>query len=282
MPILKSAQPSVKDKFVQFIRERESIRTKRLTHKPPPWTTDPILGAYRFCNVRRMDDKVSQWLLNYWYRPYRNHPNMLLACAVARHFNKPEALDAIGFPLKWEPERIKKTLRAMKANGKQIFNGAYMVRGIGTADKTEMVIDYVCQPLHDKPPPIDTTSMQKSVEALLPYWGFSSFMAGQVIADMRWAINGSWLDKLCWAPIGPGSLRGMNRFMGRPVKQPLRQEQFLQELSDYITYCCSVLPTKLTERLEAMDWQNTLCECDKYLRALSEDEGKPKQRYKPQ
>lgn len=279
MPMLKTAQPSVKDTFVHFIRERENIRLKRLAHKPPPWTDDSILGTYRFCNVRRMDDRVSQWLMEYWYKPYRNHPNMLLACALARHFNKPEALFAIGFPLKWDPERVKHTLRTMKAQGKQIFNGAYMVRGIGTADKTEMVVDKVCQPLVDKPPHIDPTSMRKSVEALLPYWGFSSFMAGQVIADMRHAVHGTWMDKGIWAPIGPGSLRGMNRFMGRPTKQPLKQEQFLQELADYVVYCCSCLPAKLTERLEAIDWQNTLCEGDKYLRALS-GEGKPKQLYR--
>lgn len=270
------------ERLVYWITTRESIRQKKELGLPKPWTHDPILRDYRFCNVVRMEDKVSQWLLKNWYKPYRNHPNMLVACTLARHFNRPESLDEItGFVFREgvsELGAIRNRMRALKAAGYTIFNGAYMVRGIGTTDKTEMVVDNVARPLLDNPPTIDCSSMQAAVEALLPYWGFSSFMAGQVVADLRWAMQGAWKDRLTWAPIGPGSKRGMNRLLGNDKDKPMDQKVFLIELQKLMSKLQSVLPTELTKRMEAIDYQNCLCEFDKFTRALT-GEGKPKQRY---
>lgn len=272
---------SPESRLVYWITERHRIKTLKDKGVPKPWTNDVILQSYRFCNVRRMDDTVSQWLYNNWYKPYYNHKNMVVAATIARHFNKPEALHHITcciFKHKYDPVAIKRIMRELKTGGQTIFNGAYMVRGIGTADKTEMVVDKVCQPLLDNPPKLDTSSMEASVEALLPYWGFSHFMAGQVVADLRWAMKGTWADKKKWAAIGPGSKRGMNRFKSRPINQPLHQEQFNNELQELIAYCTERIPLYVTNNLEGIDWQNICCESDKYSRVLL-GEGRPKQIY---
>lgn len=271
------------DHWLHWIQERESIRLKKAAGEPKPWTTDPILQQYRFCNVRRMDDKVSQWLLKNWYEPYFDHPNMLVACTLARHFNLPSALGTltkIVFELEQSHvlKTVKITMQALKKKGYNIFNAAYMVRGIGEADKTTMVTDRVCAPLFLKPPVLDTQSMEACVNALLPYWGFSHFMAGQVVADLRHAVSGHWSDAKTWAPIGPGSRRGMNRLLGRPTKAPMQQEQFIELLAGIIRIGKDNLPKSITDRLEAIDWQNTLCEGDKYMRTVS-GESKPKQKY---
>lgn len=279
MKIEQVKKMSPLDRLVYWIQERESIRRKKSLKVFPPYTDDEILQKYRFCNVVRMDDKVSRWLYTNWYKPEKNHTNMVVATALARHFNLPSVFINIGFPFRWNPEYIKETVRDMKSSGKRVFNAAYMVRGIGTSDKTEMVVDRVCQPLVDNPPQIDTSSMRKSVESLLPYWGFSSFMAGQVVADLRWALTGIWKDRNTWAPIGPGSLRGMNQLMGREKNKPLKQEQFLQELQQLISEGTARIEPEITKRMEAIDWQNVLCETDKYNRVLT-GEGKPKQLYR--
>jgi hypothetical protein len=253
---------------------------KKYNHKPKPWTDDEILQRYRFCNVRRMDDNVSQWLLKNWYKPYKDHPNMLAACTLARHFNVPEALQQITTWVfdGWEPNKLKSAMRNRKAAGKKIFNGAYMVRGIGEIDKTEMVVTRVVQPLIDNPPKINNTSMELTVAALLPYWGLSDFMAGQVVADLRHAMTGTWRDKHYWAAIGPGSQRGMNRLHRAPTKRKIKQSDFNTMLGTMINKASVQLSSTITSRLEAIDWQNCLCEYDKYTRALL-GEGQPKQRY---
>jgi hypothetical protein len=271
-------------RWLYWIKERESIRLKKEAGKPKPWTDDEILQSYRFCNVRRMDDKVSQWLLHNWYEPHFDHPNMLLACALARFINKPETLRAlthIVFPqdrarTHWKPKRIVETLRSLKEGGNTIFTSAYMVRGMGGVDKIDSVVNYYVQPLVGIK--FSTTTMRRVWEKLLPKYGMGSFVAGQIVADLRWAVTGAWIDAPYWAPIGPGSHRGVNRILGRKLKQPMSQLEFLDLLHDLIEFGTERLQASIVKRLEGIDWQNTLCEFDKYERALWQ-EGKPKQKY---
>lgn len=61
------------DWAVHWIIEREKIRIKKETGEPFPWTEDPILKAYRFCNVRREDDTVTKWIAENIRKPYEKH-----------------------------------------------------------------------------------------------------------------------------------------------------------------------------------------------------------------
>ena len=265
------------ERLLYWIEERESIRLKKESGLPKPWTDDEILQRYRFCNVRRMDDKVSQWLFENWYELNFNHPNMLLAVALARFINLPGPLEFIGFPLEWNPGRIIKKLRQYKEENGKAFNGAYMVRGNDGIDKIECVVKYYVNPLGKVK--LNTDSCEESWGAIKSSYGFGSFMAGQVVADLRWAVKGKWDDKFDWAAAGPGSQRGLNRFLDLHVKIQMGQENFLEELLDIINYCGDNLPASIVNRLEAIDYQNCLCEYDKYSRVLL-GEGKPKQLYR--
>ncbi len=268
MKIEQVAKLSPLERFLYWVRERESIRLRRERGLPKPWTDDTILQKYRFCNVRRMDDKVSQWLYQNWYKPYTNHPNALIACALARFINLPSSLVVIGFPRSWTPETTKRKLRAHRDLGNPIFNGAYMVRGNDGMDKIECVVDYYVQPLYDLRKQVNLDSMEETWKAILPSYGMGSFMAGQIVADLRWAVTGSWNDRFEWAPMGPGSLRGLNRLLGKPLKTPTKQEEFCRKLYELIKECRKHLPRSIFSRLEAMDFQNCLCEYDKYERTL--------------
>ena len=263
-------------RYCYWIAEREKIRLAKERGEPKPWTDDEILQSYRFCNVRRMDDKVSQWLVKNWYKPNYSHKNMLLACALARFINKPESLAIIGFPKNWSPSTIKHKLRKHRDAGNTVFNGAYMVRGNEGEDKIECVVDYYVTPL--KKVKVSTRFMKDAWETVSDCFGFGSFMAGQVVADLRWATEGAWVDRLYWAPMGPGSARGMNRIHGRDLEFPLKQEQFLDELLGLTDKAQQELPESLTNRLEMIDWQNCLCEFDKMERTLWEGR-RPKARY---
>jgi len=262
-------------RLLYFIQEREAVRLKKEAGAPKPWTDDEILQNYRFTCVRRWDDKVSQWLWKHWYEPNFDHPNMLAACALARFFNLPATLETIGFPLQWNWGRLKQKLRALKKR-QTIFNAAYMVRGNDGVDKIASVIDFTIKPLVKRPPPLFRDSMEHTWENLRCRYGFGSFMAGQVVADARWAIQGTWQDKDSWAPRGPGSVRGVN-WLYQEIG-PVSQEEFEGRLEYVIDECKKNLPEQITSRLEAQDYQSCLCEYDKYSRTLF-GQGKPKQLY---
>jgi hypothetical protein len=275
------------DRLCYFVVEREKVRVAKESGARPPWTHDPILKTYRFCNVRRADDKVSRWLIDNWYTPYRGHPNLPLACLLARQLNNPESLDAVGFPDVWDPKKVAGILDDRKSGGAKNFSAAYMITGTLGGTKVEQIVYKVVDVFYRSGykgktrgwEGLDATSMENTWKWLVGRPGMQSFMAGQVVADMRHAVVGSWEDRNDWAPIGPGSRRGMNRLHGRDKKFPLGQDDFLRELRELIPYVREALPGGKGEQLEAMDVQSVLCETDKYSRVLL-GEGRPKQLYR--
>lgn len=275
-----------RERLLYWVREREAVRLRREAGAPPPWTDDEILRTYRFCNVRRMDDRVSRWLLDNWYVPFRGHPNTVLAAVLARQLNNMDALEEVGFPEVWWPERVVEVLKARAARGLRNYSVAYMItanygrRGRPRESKPFQTVHRVCTPLlralADGPVPTDT--MRGAWRALVGLPGLSSFMAGQVVADLRWALPGGWHDRLRWAPVGPGSARGLGRLLERPP-QPADPDRWLAQFREHVLPLAGELPWETAGRLEAMDWQSCLCEFDKYERALW-GEGRPKQLYK--
>jgi hypothetical protein len=272
------------ERLCHWITQREAIRRKRQAGETPPWTLDPILQTYSFTNVRRWDDRVSQWLWNNWYKPNLGHPNMVYAIATARFFNQPSSLDLITdvvFGEKWNPREIKKRLRKHKRAGNTVFRAAYLVRGNDGEDKIESVVDHnvgklVGAEIHEK---VDTTSMYKTWAEVEKVHGFGSFMAGQVTADLRHVVAGSWEDKLAWAPLGPGSLKGMNILLERDLKTPMSQKEFGDRLLWLMEELLGRVDYSTMSRLEMFDVQNCCCEYSKYSRTLL-GLGRPKRLYR--
>lgn len=287
------------DRLLYWIKERESIRKRRDRGEPAPWTNDPILRTYRFCNVRRMDDKVSRWLLDNWYLPFRDHPDMLLAATLARQLNNTESLAAVGFPMRWEPERVQRVLEERTKAGLGNYSAAYMItanygtKGRARETKPYQTVWRVCDPLHGLT--VDTNTMETAWESLLGRVGFSSFIAGQVVADLRWAVTGAWSDKRTWAPMGPGSARGLARLLYRRDEWESVAKGYASSSAakdgegswmwDFREHVLegvrSLLPGELSKRLEGIDLQSCLCEWDKYERVIW-GEGRPKQKYRPE
>jgi hypothetical protein len=266
------------ERLLYWISERESIRLKKKAGEPKPWTDDEILQHYRFCNVRRMDDKVSQWLLKNWYEPFFNHPNILTACVLARQLNNPDSLEEVGFPEKWNPSRVRRILERRAAAGLRNLSAAYIITGKMGGTKIVQIVEKVVDMVHRAKVKIDPCSMETTWSRLVGLPGIQSFMAGQIIADLRWAVTGSWADRMSWAPLGPGSQRGLNRLEGHPLKTRWCQDAFLPSLRWLIALIQTEIPKSISSRLEVQDIQSCLCEYDKYCRALL-GEGRPKQRY---
>ena len=274
------------DRFIYWIRERNQIYLRRRAGKPKPWTDDLILQSFKFCNVRRCLDTVSQWLIENWYKPYRDHPNLVLACTLARQLNTTAALEAIGFPVSWNPEKVQAVLEQRARDGERNYSAAYMITSrYGKRRRAPQTKEYqtvwtVCNPVAQHPPQLDSSSFRETWKRLLWIPGFGSFIAGQVAADLRWALSGSWEDAQTWAPLGHGSVRGLNRYYNRHLtlnmdKASLERGDYLEEMRSLFNAVC-VLPR--IPSMDLMDFQNCLCEWDKYERTLW-GQGRPKSRY---
>lgn len=265
-----------KELFQHWIREREGIREKKETGQPRPWTTDAILNTYRFCNVRREDDRVTRWIRRNWSRP--NDPNLVLAMAIARLVNWPDTLEKLGYPEDWDPRHFVNTINQRTFSGHKTWSSAYIVSTNGNAIAKPV---YVAQTVLD---PIATrcrgqgwpTPLQPLYNALRAVPGVGSFIAGQIAADLKNVIGSPWYDASDWFTFvvpGPGSRRGLARLIGKPAPYSLNDKQFYENFD-----LAQIAAEEVFPDLCAQDVQNCLCEFDKYMRVKLR-EGKPRQHY---
>lgn len=264
------------DHFVDFVLEREAIRKRKESGASRPWTDDPILDKYSFCNVRRADDRVTkyigEWLPN-------NAHTRWFACAVARWFNEPNTLAKLpDLTLRWQPVATLRVLREMAQRGETIFRAAYIITGALSkkgSTKYETVVNSILTPLWLKKPRIYPESIEQSWLELRKYPGMGSFMAGQIVADWQTfnVIKGE--DVNTWAPLGPGSTRGLNEiFDEQPGRPKLNQERAVWEMQVVRLHLIKRAP-QLAARLSLHDIQNCLCEYSKYCRGYAKTYYKP-------
>jgi hypothetical protein len=271
------------DTLLYWIAERQRIYERRLLAFPKPWTHDPILLQYRFCNVYREQDTVTQWIAGHWRNPYSTDPDLWFAMCIARLFNWPPTLDAMGYPVPYRPKHLRDVVHGLKDAGDKVFSGAYIVSTNGVKmDKTDYLLDRVLAPLwaaRADVRPIVGDTLDSSHQRLSQHIGMGSFLAAQVVADLKYVRPLSKaVDWHTWASSGPGSRRGLNRVLGRPTDAPWREHDWRRELGVLQAKVNADLKRSLPEPLHAQDLQNCLCEVDKYLRVLN-DEGRPRSTY---
>lgn len=270
--------------LVAFIKERESIRVKKEAGKPRPWTKDPILAKYRFCNVHREDDRVSRWLRDIYYPQFDGLDDLWFIAVVARLFNNPDTLGENGIGpwlLRSEQFRLmRNVLHERKTSDLKNFNAAYIVSTNGVSmDKVDYLIDRVLRPLwaaRKQMRPRIGDLLEEYHAKLMTFDGLGSFIAAQVVADLKYMEPlKSAEDWWTFAASGPGSRRGLNRVYERGVNAPWNERRWWEDL----TKLRGSVNMHLPEPFHAQDLQNCLCEFDKYERARL-GEGTPKQIYK--
>lgn len=286
---------------VRFIQEREKVRKRKSEGMPRPWTDDPILSTYRFCNVRRRDDRVSQWLIQNVFVPNEDDPTLMFQAAVARYINWPPTIAelqkvTLAWPTKrgWDPLATMETMNARAARGEKVFTGAYIITSVTLKPgetKPGWLSLRVWLPLWqaafekftearlDSQSGIATTTVAGALGFFQGRFGFGTFMAGQVVADMTYTKQFTPSDLYTFAPIGPGSTRGLNWLAGRPLDKPINQEVFNEELINFRRIL--LLEDAQFGDTSLHDIQNCFCEIDKYVRVLT-GRGRPRSLYTPE
>lgn len=271
-----------------WIKEREQVRMRKDRGDPQPWTDDPILSTYRFCNVRREDDRGTIWIRENIRKPFADHPCLWLMLCIARQINWPDTLAELIAAKAWPldstfaPAQITAILNARKARGDKVYTGAYMISAPATkgADKQAYIAETVIGALWRRRNFFHlwkNATLQSTHRRITESNGWGNFMAYQAVVDMRFtSLLRDASDARTWAAAGPGTLRGLNRLHGRRVDFGLTQEQALSEMRAIYR----IVEAETGVAMDFSDVPNVLCETDKYLR-VKLGEGKPRALYVP-
>lgn len=272
------------DTFLTWARNREAARQARLSGKDWPWSTDPIIKDYRFCNVSREDDHGTVEIDRLIRKPLDSAPSevMFMAVCLARFINWPDtlqelvdkgAIDTSGVNLL----AVQSIVAERMAADKLTYSSAYMVRSKPVHEEPFRgygKISYICTVLKSTTLPKARTR-REFVHELSEQYSFGQFMSGQVAADLAYThILYDAPDHRTWAPFGPGALRGMNITMGRSIDSRIDEKTYLAcgtEQMERIEEAGIMPPGRLTLHDVA---SNVNCETFKYCRIRNGGSGR--------
>lgn len=250
-----------------WMEERHAIYERRQAGEPPYWTDDEILQEWKFTNVFRELDKGTIALRK--MTPSEAPLDLIVFNTVwYRIFNRYEHATDIG----WceTHDELCERMRKKRDSNALIFTSAHMTWAPPDICKVEAYLINTMLPVWRNRHQIveeSSTDLESAFEELCAwkFKGIGPFIAYEIVSDFRWTpLLQDAPDKLTWANIGPGCLRGLERLGLAPTMEIL--QDLLAKAPD------------LGRPLELREIEHSLCEFDKYQRVLT-GAGRPRGRY---
>jgi hypothetical protein len=247
---------------------------------------DYRMNQNRFCNVHRENDKVTRALRKTWIKPSDDQDDLPFVALLARRFNKVASFVHLERPTEFTAEVLYPIFKAAtveNAGNTLVNTAAYRVGGLmgsyGGAPDGARTHAWAMANLTEQTWKVwkelklqRKATLEETHKDLMLLPGVGSFMAAQAVADLkhsRYLANAP--DWWTWAAVGPGSKRGLDRYFTGELKGPVNPKNFLVHLHRMED---EVRPLVLKEipRIGSQDWQNVMCEFDKYLRKYNDPE----------
>jgi alpha-glutamyl/putrescinyl thymine pyrophosphorylase clade 1 len=266
-----------------FASRRQAAFEARLAGQCQPWTPDPILQVYKFCNVFRAADRVSQYMIKevaYGRNSETTARDRVFQITAFRTFSNIATWESVTYKLGGAPSvdhlrsgEFERALDRVKAQNGGLYTGAFILcanKAFGFDEKhrnhvalfKHMFLDNACAERI-----LQAVSLEAVVELLQSFPLMGPFMAYQTAIDLNYSelLEFSEND---YTQAGPGALRGLKKAFTNlgdysPADTILwmvdRQDEEFRRLG---------LPFRglFGRKLHSIDCQGLFCELDKYCR----------------
>jgi hypothetical protein len=275
-------RPQIYDLYWYFASERQQMFARRVAGEPGPWTDDPILQEFKFCNVFRAADRVSQCMIRDVC--YHDEPctaeDRLFQITAFRTFSKPATWRAIRDALGRYPTlddladgSFTRALDLARLRNGGLYTGAFILCATDAYGQPAKHLNHVelfrHMFLHDRlgAKLLDVRSLREAYELLHGYPLMGDFMSYQTAIDLNYSslINFSENE---FTQAGPGALRGIRKcFQDLGDYTPAETVLWMTERQDDEFAHLGLSFGGLWGRmLHAIDCQGLFCETDKYCR----------------
>ncbi len=271
----------VYDTYWEFAVKRQNIFFNRMENKAFPWTDDEILNNFKFTNVYRASDRVSQYLIrNVIYREENYTPeDVCFRILFFKLFNKIETWEYLENNLgeisikTYDFERYNKLLMQKIENNERIYSAAYIMpsgKSCFGFDKKHQnnlkLLEYMMQTkLSIKI--AKAKSLKELYEILLSYPTLGSFLAFQFAIDINYSDLCDF-SEMSFVVAGPGAKNGIQKCFGD--LKGFKYEDIIKYVSERQEEEFDKRNLKFKSlfgrRLQLIDCQNLFCETDKYAR----------------
>ena len=287
------------DTYWIFAAERQRIYLSRLAAMSAPWSEDPILTRFKFCNAYRAADRVSQYLIREVIYDDRevDPEDRLLRIVLFRLFSKPETWELLeaggGVDRRaLASGRLGEILDGAVARGEKLYTGAFILcanRAFGYPRKHHnhlALVGEMSRPGGLGAAVAHASSIGELYESLRTYPLIGPFMAYQLAIDINYSELCDF-DESEAVVAGPGALRGIAKcFTDRAGLDPEQIILWMTERQDTEFERLGInFPGLFGRPLQAIDIQNLFCEVDKYSRVafpeLKSNRSRIKSRFAP-
>ncbi len=289
-------RPRIYDLYWYFASERQQIFQRRIASERGPWTDDPILSEFKFCNVFRAADRVSQYMIREVC--YQDEPctpeDRLFQVTAFRTFSKTATWrtvrDLLGrFPTLEDlaDGSFTEALDRTRERNGGLYTGAFILcasDAYGQSAKHRNHVELFRHMfLHDRLGArlLDAASLREVYELLHRYPLMGDFMSYQTAIDLNYSalINFSEND---FTQAGPGALRGIRKcFQDLGDYSPADVVAWMTERQGAEFARLGLPFSGLWGRpLQAIDCQGLFCETDKYCRQAAPELASARKRIK--
>jgi hypothetical protein len=275
-------RPGVFDLYWIFASRRHEIFERRVEGRPQPWTDDPILRVFKFCNVFRAADRVSQYLIReVAYGSASDSPDDRLFRIIAfRTFSKPATWRGVIARLGHEPTlsdlasgNFEEALDDTRAELGGLYTGAFILcatKAFGFNEKHKNHVALFKSMFFQAQAATrirNAKSLAEIVRFLETFPLTGPFMSYQLAIDLNYSdiVN---FDENDFTQPGPGALRGIKKaFLDLGDYSPTEVIQWMVANQDKEFNRLDLEFNGLWGRpLHAIDCQGLFCELDKYCR----------------
>lgn len=270
------------DTYWYFAYQRQEIFFKRLLGEPQPWTTDKIMLNYKFCNVYRACDRVSQYLIKnviYSNKSYSSD-DTLFRIILFKIFNKIETWEFLESELgdihlsTYDFPTFSRLLEEMLATGNPIYTNAYMScasKAYGYDKKHQnhlKLIEYMFFSDHIIHKITSSNSFRELYEIFKSYPLLGGFMAYQLATDINYSEVTNY-NEHSFCKAGPGAERGIKKCFkdtGGKSNEYVIEWMYDNQENEFKRLGLD-FKTLWGRPLQYIDCQGLFCETDKYSRA---------------
>lgn len=275
-------RPEVYDLYWIFAARRQLAFERRLAGYQKPWTEDPIIERYKFCNVFRAADRVSQYLIQHviYDRTNQNPSDLLFRIIAFRMFSHPETWISVTAKLGGAPTLndlrsggFEKALKEVKRETGRLYTGAFILcanKAYGFDEKYRNHVALFREMFLKRNAAktiLEAKSLKQVVEQLLTYPLLGQFMSYQLAIDLNYSDLLSF-DENEYTQAGPGALRGIRKaFLDVGELKPAAVIRYMVDQQEEEFARLGLKFGGLFGRpLHAIDCQGLFCEFDKYCR----------------
>jgi hypothetical protein len=285
-PEIAELEPTlVFESFWRFIDLRYVIYFQRLRGEPPPWTADPVLSKYKFTNVFRACDRVSQEGIRISLDAVSTTSveEQFFRILLFKLFNKIETWQALTTALGEEPrlanfdlERYDEILEGLRRERVKIYSAAYMMpcpedyKVEGILRKHTMHLRMIWDMLAASIPALlkRAGNLEGAYNVLRNVRMLGPFLAYQLVIDINYGPYLGYRENEFIVP-GPGAEEGVLKCFGNPGKRSATD--IIRLVTEYQDILSQVVtgtgaPRLFGRPLQLIDIQNCFCEIAKYAR----------------